>query len=186
MGQFLAIGLRISATVSKKDVEKRLDKEKSVDDTLGLIEKRYGLTDIYERKEKDEYYIYSLKKDVLDKEYVPFIEKFYSLRYQGGDHLDNVAAVDELKKLPDTSARLALLEKKSFQTYQEGDDIDYFYPVQWRSSEIRIYSHNAILSLDGKIIMECYGSLFDFFRRSIMAQMPEFELAKALTVWIDG
>lgn len=130
--------------------------------------------------------MYSLKKDVLDKEYVPFIEKFYALRYHGGDDLDSSAAIEELKELPDTSARLALLGKKSFQTYQEDDDMEYFYPDKWRSNKTCIHSYNAILSLDGKIMMECYGSVFDFFRRSIAVQMPEFELAKALTVWIDG
>lgn len=186
MGQFLSIGLRISAAIHKKDVKKHLDEEKSVDDILSQIEEKYRLTDIYERKEKDDYYVYSLKKDVLDKEYIPFIEKFYALRYYGGNNLDSAAAVEKLKSLPDTSARLTLLEKKSFQTYQEGDNVDYFYPDKWCSSEICIHSYNAILSLDGKIIMECYGSVFDFFRRSIAAQMTEFELSKALTVWIDG
>ena len=65
----MAIGLRIRAAVRKSEVEKHLN-GKSVDDILGQIEKRYGLADIYERKEKDEYYVYSLKNDILDKEYV--------------------------------------------------------------------------------------------------------------------
>lgn len=185
MGQFLAIGLRISAAVRKQDVEKHLD-GKTVDNILGQIEERYRLSGIYERNEEGEYYVYSLRKDILDREYVPFIEKFYALRYHGGDNLDSGAAVEELKSLPDTSARLALLEKKSFQTYQIGGDMDYFYPDKYISNKTRIYSHNAILSIDGKIIMECYDHLFDFFRRCIAAQMPEFELGKALTVWLEG
>lgn len=185
MGQFLAIGLRIRAAVRIEEAKRHLN-GKSVDDILGQIEERYRLSDIYELKEDGEYYVYSLRKDVLDREYVPFIEKFYALRYYGGDNLDSGAAVEELKNLPDTYARLVLLEKKSFQTYQEGADVDYFYPDKYISNKTRVYSRNAILSLDGKILIECYGSVFDFFRRSIAAQMPEFELAKALTVWIDG
>lgn len=117
---------------------------------------------------------------------MPFIEKFYALRYYEANCYDSGAVVEKLKKLTDTSARLALLEDRCFQTYQEGDDVDYFYTDEYGSNYIRICNYNAILSLDGKIMMECYGSVFDFFRRCIAAQMPEFELAKALTVWIDG
>ena len=185
MGQFLAIGLRIKATIYKDEMEKHLN-GKTIDDVLGQIEAKFGLSDIYDRNEKDDCYVYSLKKDILDKEYVPFIERFYALRYSEGNKHDSGVAIEELKKLADTSARLAVLEDRSFQTYQEGDGVDYFDTNEYGTSYIRIYNYNAILSIDGKIIMECYGELFDFFRRCIVAQMPEFELSKALTVWIDG
>ena len=185
MGEFLAIGLRLRAAIKKKDIEKQ-SVDKSADDVLKLLEERYNLTELYNRKEDGEYYVYHLKNEILDKELVPFTEKFYALRYPKGAQMDEAYALDDIKSLPDTSARLALLERKRYQAYQVGDDVDYFYPDDWRSNEISIYSHNAVLSIDGKIIMECYGHVFDFFRRCIAAQMSEFELAKALTVWIDG
>lgn len=37
--------------------------------------------------------------------------------------------------------------------------------------EIRVCSYNAILSIDGKIAMECYGRVFDFFSRCIAAHL---------------
>lgn len=67
MGQFLAIGLRISAAISKKDVEKHLDDETSVDDILGQIETKYRLSDIYERKEKDGFMCILSRKTFLTK-----------------------------------------------------------------------------------------------------------------------
>lgn len=185
MGQFLAIGLRLTAAIRKKDIEKQSD-DKSADDILKLVEEKYNLTEIYDRKEDGEYYVYHLKNEFLDNELVPFIEKFYALRYSNGAEMDEADALNDIKSHPDTSARLVLLERKRYQAYQVGDEVDYFYPYILRSSEISVYSHNAILSIDGKIIMECYGHLFDFFRRCIVAQMTEFELAKALTVWIEG
>lgn len=185
MGQFLAIGLRLTVAVRKKDIEKQSD-DKSADDILKLAEEKYNLAGIYDRKEDGAYYVYHIKNELLDKELVSFLEKFYALRYNKGAELDESDALDDIKSLPDISARLALLERKRYQTYQAGDEVEYFYPYILRSSEISIYSHNAILSIDGKIIMECYGHILDFFRRCIVAQMPEFELAKALTVWIYG
>lgn len=185
MGQFLAIGLRLSVAIRKKDIERHLD-EKSADSIFRQIEDEYHLSDIYDCKEENDYYVYHIKKELLDEELIPFIEKFYTLRYPKDSKLDNSYAIDTLKALPDTSARLALLEKKSFQTYQEGSEVNYFYIDKFVSNKIRVYSNNAILSIDGKIFMECYEDLFKFFRHCIKTLMSEFILSKSLTVWIDG
>ena len=159
MGQYLAIGLRLMASVKK---EQEFD-EISVEDVLSKVENRYNLSDIYERSEKEKYYVYSIKNEVLDKELVPLIEKFYALRYTKD-----------------------LLDDRRFQAYQAGDDMDYFNPDIFPLREVCVSSNNAILSIDGKIAMECYGRVFDFFSRCIAAQLQEFALSKALTVWIDG
>ena len=64
MGQYLAVGLRLKASVRK---EKQLD-GKSVGEILGKVEDKYNLSEIYERREEETYYEYSIKKEVLDKE----------------------------------------------------------------------------------------------------------------------
>ena len=120
---------------------------------------------------------------MLDKEFIPFLEKFYQLRYQDGGNYD---ALEELNSIPDTPSRLALLNKKSFQTYQMGSDNDYHRVNGSWNYEVPIHNTYAILSLDGKILMECYNEVFNFLRRCIIAQLPEFKLSKALSIWIDG
>jgi hydroxymethylpyrimidine pyrophosphatase-like HAD family hydrolase len=121
MGQYLAVGLRLKASVRK---EKQLD-GKSVGEILGKVEDKYNLSEIYERREEETYYEYSIKKEVLDKELVPLIEKFYALRYTKDERTDAADVIEALKALPDTSARLELLNERRFQTYQDGDDMDY-------------------------------------------------------------
>ena len=105
--------------------EKQLD-GKSVGEILGKVEDKYNLSEIYERREEETYYEYSIKKEVLDKELVPLIEKFYALRYTKEERTDAANIIEALKALPDTSARLELLNDRRFQTYQAGDDMDYF------------------------------------------------------------
>lgn len=117
---------------------------------------------------------------------MPLIEKFYALRYTKDERTDAADVIEALKALPDTSARLELLNERRFQTYQAGDDMDYFYIDVFPPMEIRVCSNNAILSIDGKIAMDCYGRVLDFFSRCIAAQLQDFALSKALTVWIDG
>ena len=185
MGQFLAIGLRLELAARKQDVAKHLEKT-TLEDVLKQVEEKYHLNDIYVRDDSDDYYVFKLKDELLDRELIPFLAKFYSLRYQSGSELDSPDVLDTLKRIDNTRDRLELLERKQFQTYQEGEDFDYCRINDQWSNKIHICSNNAILSIDGKIFMECYGDVFDFFRRCIVAQMSNFKIAEALTVWIDG
>ena len=185
MGQFLAIGMRLRTYIRKEEVNP-LFNELPEGKVFQQIESNYHLAGIYERKEEDDYYVYHLKRELLDKELVPFIERFYSLRYEDDHKVDSQKVLSTLKELPDTSSRLALLKDRRFQTYQEGGDVDYFYPKGLWTDGIKCVSDNAILSIDGKIIMECYSDLFEFFRRCIVAQLSDFQLCESLTVWING
>lgn len=185
MGQFLAIGLRLELAVRKQDVAEHLENT-SLEEILKQIEEKCHLNDIYKRDDTDDYYIFKLKEELLDSELVPFLEKFYSLRYPLGSELDSHDVLDALKDIDNTHDRLELLTYKRFQTYQEGEDFDYCRIGNSWSNKVRICSNNAILSIDGKIIMECYGDVFSFFRRCIVAQMSNFKIAEAMTVWIDG
>jgi len=185
MGQYLAIGLKIKTAVGKKEVSKHLDKM-ALEDIFEEIEKEYHLEDIYVRQETEDNYVYTLDEKLLDKELVPFLEKFYQLRYQDGENYDAPDVLEKLKGIPDTASRLALLNKKCFQTYQIGTDHDYHRVNGSWIHKVPILESLAILSLDGKILMECYYDVFQFLRRCIIAQMPEFQLSKALNIWIDG
>ena len=65
--------MRLRTYIRKEEVNplfKKLAEEK----VFQLIESNYHLAGIYERKEEDDYYVYHLKKELLDKELVPFIE----------------------------------------------------------------------------------------------------------------
>lgn len=119
MGCYLAIGLKIKAAIGKKEVSNHLD-EMPLDEFFKEIEKEYHLEDIYVRQETEDYYVYTLDEKLLDKEFIPFLEKFYQLRYQDGDNYDAPNVLEELNSIPDTSSRLALLSKKKLSNLSNG------------------------------------------------------------------
>lgn len=184
MGRFLSIGLRLNASVKKSDVERLKWLELPLEETLARLEQEHNLSEIFDREERDGYYLYTLKRELLDRELLPFLEKFYALRYADNSH-NYSKALDFLKNQPDTASRLAVLDHREFQCFQAGDSEDYFSPTQNGMDDIRINGYNILLSIDGKIIMECYVSVFNFFRRCIAAQLSEFKLSKALHVWLE-
>lgn len=185
MGRYLAIGVKLQTAVRKEEISKHLE-EASIEDILDQVETKYHLKDIYVRKEEEDYYVYRLDETLLNKEFIPFLEKFYALRYEEGDNYDASDVLDKLKSLPDTPARLAILDERRYQTFQEGSDFEYFRVNGSWNNELAISSSYAVLSIDGKIIMECYNDLFAFLRRCIMAQLTEFKISQALDIWLEG
>lgn len=119
MGCYLAIGLKIKTAIGKKEISKHLDKM-PLEDIFKEIEKEYHLEDIYVRQETEDYYVYTLDEKLLDKEFIPFLEKFYQLRYQDGDNYDAPNVLEELNSIPDTPSRLAFTKKEKLPNISNG------------------------------------------------------------------
>ena len=91
MGCYLAIGLKIKTAIGKKEISKHLDK--------------MPLEDIFKE---------------IEKEFIPFLEKFYQLRYQDGDNYDAPNVLEELNSIPDTPSRLAFTKKEKLPNISNG------------------------------------------------------------------
>ncbi len=188
MGTYLAMGLKLVFQAYKPDVVKYAEKDSTVEDVLKQLEMKYDLGDVYTRYEKDDCFEYRLDDNVLQQELCPFLNDFYDLRYDNErkDYKDEVIAA--INELPDQtlSSIIPLLKEKKFELFQTDDYSKYMYMGDWGLMSDKIWTHTecAILSLDGKFIMECYGSLFYFLRKSIVAQLPDYKLNQAVDVWL--
>ena len=91
MGCYLAIGLKIKTAIGKKEISKHLDK--------------MPLEDIFKE---------------IEKEFIPFLEKFYQLRYQDGNNYDAPNVLEELNSIPDTPSRLAFTKKEKLPNISNG------------------------------------------------------------------
>ena len=91
MGRYLAIGLKIKTAIGKKEISKHLDK--------------MPLEDIFKE---------------IEKEFIPFLEKFYQLRYQDGNNYDAPNVLEELNSIPDTPSRLAFTKKEKLPNISNG------------------------------------------------------------------
>ena len=81
MGQYLMVGLRLGFSIDKEDIAKVVNEERTVEDILRSFERYYLPAPIYRREEREDTYVYSLDKALLDKELLPFLERFYDFRY---------------------------------------------------------------------------------------------------------
>ena len=153
------------------------------------FEQLHHLTDVFDRSETEDAYVYQLKDDILEKELLSFLKDFYPIRYpRESDYQKALAAVEacknvsELKKLMEESYsdfdNAFQIIEDSRRCYINSDSFDY-----------RAFSfsfQNVSLSIDGKILMEFYASFLGFIRRSLNELFQKYKLADSITVWIDG
>ena len=80
----------------------------------------------------------------------------------------------------------------SYDDYDEAFQIIDWSSLSFLTSDNfdnRCFSYsfqNVSLSIDGKILMESYGSFLGFVRRSLCEVFKKYKLITAIRVWIDG
>ena len=143
------------------------------------MNKRFNTHGIYDIEEDDEEIRLVLKPDVAQKEWISFLRSFYKLRY-GNEDFEGV--IDDLSKQNSLQSWLDIASRKEYESYQA--DRLYSFPISDEKQDNRshLVIDYVILSLTGKIIMECYAKLFEFFTRLIRERLPEFRLADGLII----
>lgn len=180
MGQFLAIGLVTKIKVEKAKVQQA---QMSVGELQEKIQQKYGFNaDLYELIENEEVYEFELKKEILFEQLLPFLKTIYPLLYDESIYYDSI-----LEKLGSMSSSqwMEFVRRESEEAFQF-DKYGECDCLTEKFIDIKIYYESLILSMEGKILMETYGQLFQFFKLTMMQTFKEFSLASALRVYITG
>ena len=179
MGQYLAIGIatRISADKARAAAE-----FKDINNFRALFEKEFNHNGIYQIEETEERIHFRLKTEIAEKEWKDFISTFYKIRYTKDDGQTEI--LNNLSQATNLQAWLDLAEKDKRQCYQA-------VHLNYDPMENPYYYHNfpvsmdlVVLSLDGKLIIECYNDLFAFLTRMLRERLADYRLADSLFVYI--
>lgn len=128
--------------------------------------------------------MYTLKEDVAKEEFIPFIKEFYKDRYEKiGHDCDQDEALKAVLECHDLSQWIDLARKNSFESYQLSN---HGAPVSvgGRDTWIRPSEQTIVLSLTGKVWMECYLPLFLYLLDTIKLRYSQFKLKDALSIFI--
>jgi hypothetical protein len=177
MGRFLVIGIATRMVADKEECEKAF---KGVDGLKAAMEQQFNSKGIYQMNETESKVILELKPEVAEKEWIDFIRAFYDIRYIDYEEQDDV--FEELSQKNNLKDWLEIAERKEFEGYQATRF--YYFPMDSPSAFYDAYVRMdmVILSLDGKIMMECYDGLFSFFTRLIREKLSSYRLADSLFV----
>ena len=181
MGQYLTIGIATHIVADKERAERLFG---NVDDFKSAFEKEFNDSNIYQMKETDTTIVFDLKPDVAEPELLDFVRAFYELRYAKKRDYNDV--LEALSKENTLQGWLNIADEKRFECFQTDEYVRY--PIESPSpfSNLYINVEQIILSIDGKIVMECYNDLFAFFTRLLRTQFEKYRLTNSLLVYISG
>lgn len=188
MGQYVCVGIQNKVTVRKSGLDEFKD-EYSHEELLDYFEKTHRITDAFERKETEDAYVYQLKDELIETELLLFLRDFYPLRYLKKDaYEDALEAVEACKGLGELKEMMVSSYDDYDNAFQIIEGGSYCFLTS-DSFDHRCFSYgfqNVSLSIDGKILMEYYGSFLGFVRRSLCEIFKKYKLVDAIRVWIDG
>lgn len=182
MGQFLAVGLAIRLSVSKK---KMAQAKVGQDELVSEMEKQLHFRSaLYTLREEEERCVLRIKDEILRSELIPFLETLYPLLYHLDEYTDFSGVLTALRAT-DPKHWLALAEEKRYGAFQSDP---YGMPAYLRgiSDRLPVSCSSILLSMEGKILMEEYGRQFNFLQYCIARTFPAFALAGSVRVYITG
>ena len=185
MGRFLHIGLIYQFEISKKKLEKN---EISLEELESRTKEEMLLDfSIYDKEEKEESYLWTLKKDVLENDLFSLLEKFYPLYYRKSkDYYETILSEIKDKNGEDV---INFANKRQEEAYQLSNYFEskliYFEEKGFRTF-IDLSFRPLILTMEGKISMETYGSAFYLFTYSLQTVFKDNPLSKTFVVYIGG
>ena len=185
MGQYLTIGIATKICISKERA-KRETSSATPEKIRETLEACYNKSGIYTVEENESYVYLSLRPDVAEPELLDMLQDFYAIRYAG--RVGRTAQLmEELKSHTRWEEWMEIAKDKRYECFQDDQYVVTSTPYKggWTNS-LTTSVEQIILSLDGKIIMECWGSLFDFFTRLIRERLSKYRLADSLMVEISG
>jgi hypothetical protein len=180
MGQYLAIGIVTSFSISKKQVNRSnlsLKKLSSI-----LKNDLYYNPQIYDVADSDDYYTFSLKNDIFETQLIGMLEAIYPRIYADKSYYTTV--LDKLRN-SEPSAWIEMANYKCAEAFQEDR---YAMDEYFSKGNIRLCLNTKciLLSMEGKIIMEEYGDQFRFMKYTMAQAFKKFSLASALRIYITG
>ncbi len=189
MGQMLAIGINHAYTVSQSASKKA---NKTLEEAISIVRKSRapeGLYDIRieEGYNKELYALFTLKSEIIKQEIVPFMDDFFQLCFDGKNY-DRDKILERLKTVETYQDMLVYASQNNHENFQNdeyGDpiwiEVEGTFPKELKCNHAAV-----IICLEGKILMESYGRIFELLRKLLSEKLAQYKLAEALDVYITG
>ncbi len=186
MGQYLAIGITTKLHIRKKEAESAFD---SLQTAIDYVEENFAPSDVYDKTEEHEGYVtFSIKDEILENGLVDFLTDFYTARMTSEDEFKDRDRILEKLKEAKNAADIMDFARNGYCYHFREDEYweKLFIKCGTWGNSLYASVDGIDLSLDGKIVMECYDTLFKFFTNVLQEKFKKHPISKALRVTLMG
>ena len=188
MGQYLTIGLVTGIAISKGRA--KAEAKATPEEVRDVLQKTYNQNDIYLLGEDEDAVWLTLRPEVAEAEMPDFLTDFYHLHYSNESRSQEYVkkALDMVRSKSTLTEWLDLAKNGHLYYFKEDSYVWVTTPFSRGVWDYRLTTRatQIMLSMDGKILMECYGGLFDVFTRLFRERLSKYRLAGGLLVAISG
>ena len=181
MGQFLCVGIVTKMGISKDKINKY---DLTLDEINKGIASKHTLS-LYNMVETENYFEWEIDHSVLLQELPSFLSYFYPYYYINNPAEYN-EVISDIKKCNTSTEIIEIANKKLYECFQMDDMGRFTIHAGKHNIGLYLQYESIIIALQGKILMECYNNMFNFFSKTIQHLVKDFKLAGAISVYITG
>ncbi len=181
MGAYLATGIVQKMYIRTKDISSKVTMEA----IRTALQKKVHLDD-YDYSEDGSEICWTLKPQMLEGNLPEFLETQFNM-YEG-QKKSLQEDLEKIKQAQTGEGRLTLAKNK-LPHFQIVEPIyEYIKVKQEDGFETHVPLVYALLAffMDGKIAMECYGNILNYFTENIRLQNQQYPISKCLQVMITN
>lgn len=176
MGQYLCVGICRNITIYKEELKGAT----APDIATKTLQENFDL-DLYDKSEDDTSLSWNIKKDVLENGLLDFLKAQLEICCGDKDNSDLYELIRQAKTYENIIARA---KDKCDEHFQE----EYFSQREINLGFGRwgkVHYEIIVFLIAGKIMMESYGGLFNYFEKMICLQKDKYPLAGSVKIFIS-
>jgi hypothetical protein len=179
MAQYMAVALKATIVITKKRiVQDRIPVEVAIE----TVTENYDLS-IYDYSETEHFYLWKLKEDVLSKELVPFLDAVFKFYYDK-EESSHQAIIGEIKRRTDYDSVFKLAKLGDYEHFALHNKEYAQYHLKKYGKHLQVDYNYFQLFKGERLRMDDFDKLMFFLERCMQKAFSEFQLSKALDIYI--
>ena len=184
MGTFLVTGIVQEIIVNKKETV--ANGGVLLEDLIKNLKFDINIEHYHMTEDEDRYY-WKIKHALLEGNFVEFLDTQFKL-YDAQSKIDQ-HTLDSVANAKTARDRLDLAATRSFENFQLISNLKKYIRMRTEKSfeqTITIRYNLIAFFIDGKILMECYNNILNYFEKNIRSQRTIYPVADCVKVMITN
>jgi len=173
MGQYIEFGLCYEIIMLPEAIETINKEYATFEEYLPIFEKETNIKiDLYDIEKSKNYYKLTLKDSVFSSQYLASFLNDFIQDLNIKDNEERTKLIEELKKDLSRESLIELAKTKYYINFQHSYIVENIYGFAF-GRNIRVQYNYINFFMEGKVIMECYGTLFRYIENMLRKNYNE-------------
>jgi len=184
MGQYIEFGLCYEIIIPPEAIETINKEYATLEKYLPVFEKETNIKiDLYDIEKIKNYYKLTLKESVFSSQHLASFLNDFIQDLNTKDDEERKKLIEELKTDLSRESLIELAKTKYYINFQHSYIIEHIYGFSF-GRDIRVQYNYINFFMEGKVIMECYGTLFRYIENMLRKNHNE-ELRYSTKVFLS-